>query len=138
MIDIRWPGVWDSIKPYLDKAIDKTCFQDIGLDYVQQTVLSGQAQAWGLLRDGDLIGAGITSHRNLPLRRVLEVALFGAEDNSDEAWTTVWGDLAQYAKATGCAAVQFSGRIGWAKKMKSLGVPVVTKQTVEVVLDEGK
>ena len=134
-VDLRIPGVWAKVRPYAESAIEKTCFSDLAVDDLLPLCLSGQAKAWIIVNGEDVIGAGVTTIKRYPRRSHLEIAFFGAEEGS-EIWDQHFGDMVEHARANSCDTISMSGRVGWARKLKSMGVPVRTKQVVEVDLGE--
>jgi hypothetical protein len=134
-VDVRIPGVWNAVKPYLENAIEKTCFSDIVVDDVRPLCANGQAKLWVVVNHEQIIGAGVTTLKTYPRRAVLEVALFSADANS-EMWSEHFGELVQHAREVGAVAISLSGREGWARKLQRLGAKVTVKQVVEIDLEE--
>ena len=134
--DVRIPGIWQSVKPFLSAAIDKTCFSDIGIDDMRPLIENGHAKLWIVADDEKIIGAGVTTLKLYPRRSVLEIALFSAEANNMEIWFEHFGEFVSHAKEIGATAIALSGRAGWARKLERLGVKVKTKQVVEIDFGE--
>jgi len=99
--------VWEKIEPMLERVVTEDTGHTTGT--VLKTLLSGLAQLWVI---GDFEALMITEVLQRPLHRVLWVR-YTAGDNMDD-WIDDWITVAEeYAKESGCAAVEFCGRNGW-------------------------
>lgn len=120
---------WAACAEYLEKALAAGGgIKDWDLADVRDLAGSGQVALWGLVEDGALVGAGVTSETVYPKRKVFEVLLLGTDPNTglfEEALTQV----REVAKSQGCDYLSGTGRPGWAraigaKELRSWELPI--------------
>ena len=102
-------SVWDKAAPLLQRVVKPESGYDLGHVLTQL-----QMARWQLWVIGDFQAVAITEIQIRPLHKVLWCQ-FVAGDDVDE-WLDDWERvMSEYAKAMDCAAVEWSGRRGWAK-----------------------
>ncbi len=117
----RWPGAWDRLRGYLEKAIVDGCSsKNWTIDDLLTEIVNGRMQLWGVVDDEELLGAMITKELRFPQRRVLEISFAGADAHTEDRWLSLFEGLSARAKDAGFAAITFGGRKGWARKMPQL------------------
>lgn len=129
-----WPGVWDKIKPYLNKAIEETCADDWSIDDVFTATMRGQYLMWGIFVDEKLIGAMLSEETIFPKRKVVTLLLVGLDEHTDNLWQKLFATLCEVYKANGVSAIRGGGRRGWFRKLS--GYKLTPKYAFEIALWE--
>jgi len=102
-------NVWSKVEPLLRRVVRP--HTGYSLDHVLMMLQLERMQLWVM---GDFQAVAITEIQTRPLHKVLWCQ-FVAGDNVDD-WLDDWEKVqTEYAKANDCAAVEWSGRRGWAK-----------------------
>ena len=117
-VDPRWPGAWEALQGFLRDALERGGGnKDWSLQDLFDAAVSERVALWGLVEDGGIYGAGITTVTQYPQRRVLEVLALGCERDTEEQWRPLLEHIKQIARAFGCSAILGTGRPGWARKL---------------------
>lgn len=106
----------NEVLPYLERALEHT--KDWDMDAVFKAIRGSSVLLLRCLDDaGKLIGAGVVTVDRYPVRNVLTVHLFGADQGT--GWETLLWDLRAFARKFNCKTVRGFGREGWARKIKA-------------------
>jgi len=117
-VDPRWPGAWEALKGFLSEALERGGGnKDWSLQDLYDAAVSERVALWGLVGNGHVYGAGITTVTQYPQRRVLEVLALGCERDTEEQWLPLLEHVKGIARAFGCSAILGTGRPGWARKL---------------------
>lgn len=117
--DPRYPGIWDTVAPYLQRAIEHGAGDWVLGDFYDAAV-GERVALWALVRGGETVfGAGVTCITRYPQRAVLEVIAFGADIQTEAEWRKLLEELKNRAHATGATAIMGTGRDGWARMLKA-------------------
>lgn len=102
-------NVWHKVEPLLKRVVKPHTGYDL---HTLLTLLQlSRMQLWVI---GDFQAVAITEIQDRPIHRVLWCQ-FVVGDKVDD-WLDDWERVqAEFAKANGCVAVEFSGRKGWHK-----------------------
>jgi hypothetical protein len=112
-------GLWPLIFPYLSKASEYTAGRYEPEDILEFTV-SGDAHLWVVFDGDDITGITVTRFWQYPRKKCLDVMFLGGE-NWDEWKNIMFDTLHRWAHDSGCAAIEASGRVGFARVFKSRG-----------------
>ena len=117
-VDPRWPGAWEALKGFLSEALERgNGNKDWSLQDLYDAAVSERVALWGLVEDGSVYGAGITTVTQYPQRRVLEILALGCKHDTEEQWLPLLEHVKQIARVFGCSAILGTGRPGWARKL---------------------
>jgi len=117
-VDPRWPGAWEALQGFLSEALERgNGNKDWSLQDLFDAAVSERVALWGLVEDGSVYGAGITTVTQYPQRRVLEILALGCKHDTEEQWLPLLEHVKQIARAFGCSAILGTGRPGWARKL---------------------
>jgi hypothetical protein len=112
-------GLWPRIFPYLSSASEFT-FGRYEPEDIVEFVLSGQAHLWVALDEDDIVGITVTRLWQYPRKKCLDVTFLGGQDW--DGWKDLMFDtLHRWAHDSGCAAIEASGRVGFARVFKDRG-----------------
>lgn len=101
--------VWPRVEPILKRVVKPQT--GYNLDHVLTEL---QLRRWQLWVVGNFLAAVVTSIQVRPLHKVLWVHFIAGRDM--DKWLDDWIAVQEaYAKANGCAAIEFAGRFGWEK-----------------------
>ncbi len=103
--------------PLAEEFIERACKYSQGLllsSDLEASVADGTKQLWIVWED-ECRGAGVTSVIN----STCFVWAFGG--TSIDEFLPLCADVEVWAKENGCDAVQFFGRLGWERVMRSIG-----------------
>lgn len=110
------PGVWLTIRPFLDAALNKyDVSKKFPLDCVLRDLVSGASQGWVIVNDaGVVVSAIVTEIEHYPLCDTVIIFLMGGESMED------WGDLlhnaiVKYAQEVGAKWIETGSRRGIGK-----------------------
>lgn len=102
-------SVWDKVEPLLRRVVKPESGYNL-----DQVLMKLQLAHWQLWVIGDFQAVAITEIQLRPLHKVLWCEFVVGDDVDD--WLDDWEKvMSEYAKGMGCAAVEWSGRRGWAK-----------------------
>jgi hypothetical protein len=105
---------WPTISPLLQLATDTGQGENSMTDYMRK-VLNGVAQCWVVLDGEKIVGAGLTEILHYSQHKTLHIILFSGSDFEQQA--KVFPAVEQFAKDSGCKAIEQWGRAGWAKTL---------------------
>jgi len=105
---------WPTISPILLRARDKGQEESSMTDYMKK-ILNGVAQCWVVLEGDQIIGAGLTEIIYYAQHKTLHIILFAGSDFEEQS--KMFPVVEQYAKDSGCKAIEQWGRAGWAKTL---------------------
>ena len=104
---------WPVISPILYKAKVTGQEESTMVDYMKK-ILNYEAQCWVIIDDNlNVTGAGLTEFMYYPQHKTLHIMLFSG--NNFEEQSKVFPTVEQFAKDSGCKAIEQWGRKGWAK-----------------------
>jgi hypothetical protein len=112
-------GLWPRIFPHLSKASEYT-FGRYEPEDILEFVVSGGAHLWVIFDDQDIVGITVTRFWQYPRKKCLDVMFLGGE-NWNEWKDIVFDTLQRWASDSDCAAIESSGRVGFARVFKSRG-----------------
>lgn len=110
------PDVEKYIDAALEHADNKFTIHDVLDDLSKENLV-----LWVIYNNDSDIACGclVTEVLEYPNTRVLSIFLLGADDV--EQTLAVLDDLKKYATTVGCKSIEFIGRNGWEKVLKSYG-----------------
>lgn len=115
--------VWPRVEPILKRVVKPQTGYDLN-----HVLTELQLRRWQLWVVGNFDAAVITSIQVRPLHKVLWIQYIAGKGM--DAWLDDWITVQEaYAKANGCEAVEFAGRVGWKRiaRAKANGYrPVLT------------
>jgi hypothetical protein len=112
-------GLWPRIFPHLSRAADYT-YGRYEPEDIFDAVASGDAHLWVALDGDDIKGVTITRFWQYPRKNCLDVMFLGGEEW--DGWKDIMFDtLQRWAHDSGCAAIEASGRVGFARIFKDRG-----------------
>ncbi len=127
---VAWPGVYDAISPYLERAMAEGMADDWSMAQVLHMLTTEQWRAYGAFdADHQCIGAGVTCVQVTGKRRILEVLMFSSEPNHFPH-EELMPQLKEIAAQLGCHAIQAQGRKGWLRALD--GAKALNKFEIEV------
>ena len=116
-VDARWPGAWDALKEYIERALVKGgADANWSIEDLEKEARERRIQLWGFVRDGALFGGMATQEQRYPKRRVVEVSFLTIDEGNEDAWPVVRDAFCDIARKAGLAAVVAGGRPGWEKR----------------------
>lgn len=94
-------------------------------DDILKFIFSGQMQLWVVLDESKIYGHIITEVKQYPNCKMFAVQYCSIEPHYLNEVEDRMQELAEkFAKDTGCAGIEFTGRPGWSKSMKKYGYDV--------------
>jgi hypothetical protein len=112
-------GLWPRIFPYLSGASEYT-FGRYEPEDILEFAVSGDAHLWVVFKGEDIVGITVTRLWQYPRKKCLDVMFLGGE-NWDEWKDIVFDTMQRWAYDSGCAAIEASGRVGFARVFKDRG-----------------
>lgn len=104
---------WPLLSIYLDKVIEKGQGESSLVDYLRK-VITNYAQCWAVLDENDnIVGVGLTEFLQYAQHKTLHIIAFSGSNFEEQS--KVFPTVEQFAKDTGCKAIEQWGRPGWAK-----------------------
>lgn len=103
---------WDTVSVHLKKAMAHGQGESKLSDYMRK-ILNNDAQCWAVLEDARITGIGLTEFLQYATHKTLHIITFTGEDF--EKQSKVFSTVEDFAKNSGCKAIEQWGRQGWAK-----------------------
>ena len=106
-------AVWHRVEPVLKRAV--TPETGVTLDHILTALQRALMQLWVV---GDFRGVAVTSIEQRPTQKVLFTQYLAGENFSE--WIEDWVELSEnYARYHDCVAVEFAGRKGWTRYLRT-------------------
>ncbi len=106
---------WPTISYYLEKVIEHGQGESTLTDYLTK-VLTDYAHCWVVVDDNkNIVGAGLTEFLQYSQHKTLHIIAFSGSDFEEQS--KVFPTVEQFARDTGCKAIEQWGRQGWAKTL---------------------
>lgn len=113
-----------AVLPYLQVS-EKWTRGRAKVDDLLEFILTGRMQLWVVLDQDHVYGHLITEIKQYPQCKMFVVQYCAMKPHILEMVEDKMQELAErYAKETGCAGIEFTGRPGWTKSMKKYGYDV--------------
>lgn len=110
-------GCWDQIEGYLEGAAKYT-FGRFTVQDIKDCITDYDYQLWIAYEDGKIYGAVVTEFVHYPRCKMLSMQFCGGVEL--KRWKAPMLDILQrWARDTGCAAIEYTGRTGWVKIFKN-------------------
>jgi hypothetical protein len=120
-VDPRYPGAWDTLSPYLYRAIKEGDGErDWSVEAMYNSAVEGHSALWALVNGDAVFGACLTCVAHYPKRAVLEVLAMAADEGTEPQWRECLEQLIQYAQDLNLQAIVGTGRPGWARKLGAI------------------
>lgn len=116
-VDPRYPGIWERLGGYLEDALAEGGDKDWGMDDIYQAICVNAVALFAFVKGDQVFGAGVSSERIYPRRKVLEILLMSCNQGHEDDWRQIFEQFKAMAKAAGFSTVSGTGRPGWARKL---------------------
>jgi hypothetical protein len=103
---------WVTLSGYLCEVLQHGQGESTLTDYLTKT-LTGYAQCWAVLEGSTIVGCGLTEFLNYSQHKTLHIIAFSGSNFEEQS--KVFPTVEQFAKDSGCKAIEQWGRPGWAK-----------------------
>ena len=103
---------WSTLSSYLQQVIPHGQGESTLTDYLTK-VLNNYAQCWAVLEDSTIVGVGLTEFLQYSQHKTLHIIAFSGSNFEEQS--KVFPTVEQFAKDSGCKAIEQWGREGWAK-----------------------
>jgi len=104
---------WPLLKDIFNKVLDYSNGESTLIDYLRM-VLNNEAHCWAVIdNERNIKGAGLTKFIQYAQHKTLHIIAFSGSDFEEQS--KVFPTIEQFAKDTGCKAIEQWGRPGWAK-----------------------
>jgi len=104
---------WSIISGYLNKVIEHSQGESTLTDYLKK-ILNEYVQCWAVVdNDLNIIGVGLTQYLQYSQHKTLHIIAFSGSDFEEQS--KVFPTVEQFARDSGCKAIEQWGRPGWAK-----------------------
>jgi hypothetical protein len=104
---------WSTISALLIKAIDHGQGESTLTDYMRK-ILTDMAHCWAVVDDSNnIVGAGLTQYLQYEQHKTLHIIVFAGSNFEEQS--KVFPTVEEFAKQSGCKAIEQWGRPGWAK-----------------------
>jgi hypothetical protein len=118
MIDEQWETVHHLVQRALDATIAGNLYT---LESIKDYLKSRDMQLWLLIEESKVHAAVITQVLVYPKAKVLDVLFMGGDIY--DTWEVVYqARMREFAAEQGCDYARGYGRLGWARKVKNLGI----------------
>lgn len=111
--------IWPRLTPHVDRAAEYT-YGRYTADDILDSIESYDHHLWIAFEDQDIKGITITSIKQYPRKRCLDM-VFCAGDDGMEWKAPMLGILQRWAADNHCDIIESSGRLGWSKIFKDDG-----------------
>lgn len=118
-VPTEWlPSLWPDLKPWVTKAMKYHPFVDA--DDVLVLAMNGHLTVFVAIVDDRLAGTFMVEVLRYPKRLVANIMVVGGRRGSMRHWLDpMLENVARWARAMGCEALQGTGREGWARTAES-------------------
>jgi len=103
---------WPTLSRYLRQVIEHGQGESTLTDYLTK-VLINMAQCWAVVEGGTIVGVGLTEFLQYAQHKTLHIIAFSGSNFEEQS--KVFPTVEQFAKDSGCKAIEQWGREGWAK-----------------------
>jgi hypothetical protein len=104
---------WSVISGYLSKVIEHSQGESSLTDYLKK-ILNEYVQCWAVVDNNlNIIGVGLTQYLQYSQHKTLHIIAFSGSDFEEQS--KVFPTVEQFARDSGCKAIEQWGRPGWAK-----------------------
>jgi len=103
---------WITLSNYLQQVLPHGQGESTLTDYLTK-ILTNYAQCWAVLEGGTIVGVGLTEFLTYSQHKTLHIIAFSGSNFEEQS--KVFPTVEQFAKDTGCKAIEQWGRPGWAK-----------------------
>lgn len=113
---------WETAEPLVQRALDETVAGNLyDCASIKEMIRTRDMQLWFVSEGTKVLGVAITQILVYPKAAVLDVLFMGGE--LYDTWQVLFNTtMKQYAEAHGCEYARGYGRLGWARKVKHLGI----------------
>ena len=105
-------SLWATVSYYLKKAQEYGQGESTLTDYLRK-ILNDEAQCWAIIEDTKIVGVGLTEINHYAQHKTLHLIAYSGD--SFEKQFKMFYAIEDFAKATGCKAIEQWGRQGWSK-----------------------
>jgi hypothetical protein len=104
---------WPTLSKMLEKSFEHSQHESTLMDYFRK-VINNAAQCWAVVdTERNIVGAGITQFLQYSQHKTLHIVAFSGSNFEEQS--KVFPTVEEFAKVSGCKAVEQWGRPGWAK-----------------------
>ena len=104
---------WVTLSELFSKVIEHGQGESTLTDYMKK-ILNEMAQCWAVLDNNDcIVGAGLTEYLQYSQHKTLHIIAFSGSNFEEQS--KVFPTVEQFARDSGCIAIEQWGRPGWAK-----------------------
>jgi hypothetical protein len=103
---------WAILSNYFKQVLPHGQGESTLTDYLTK-ILTNYAQCWAVLDQGNIVGCGLTEFLNYSQHKTLHIIAFSGSNFEEQS--KVFPTVEQFAKDSGCKAIEQWGRPGWAK-----------------------
>jgi len=104
---------WSTLSVLLQKVIEHGQGESTLTDYLKK-ILNEYIQCWAVVdNELNIIGAGLTQYLQYSQHKTLHIIAFSGSDFEEQS--KVFPTVEQFARDSGCKAIEQWGRPGWAK-----------------------
>jgi hypothetical protein len=103
---------WVTLSGFLIKVLPHGQGESTLTDYLTK-ILNNYAQCWAVVEDGVITGVGLTEFLQYSQHKTLHIIAFSGSNFEEQS--KMFPVVEQFAKDTGCKALEQWGREGWAK-----------------------
>lgn len=103
---------WSVLSEYLKQVIPHGQGESTTVDYLTKT-LTGYAQCWAVINNNNIVGVGLTEFLQYSQHKTLHIIAFSGSNFEEQS--KVFPTVEQFARDSGCKAIEQWGREGWAK-----------------------
>lgn len=113
---------WETAEPLVQKALDETVAGNLyDTASIKEAIRTRDMQLWFVVEDTRILAVAITQILVYPKAAVLDVLFMGGDFY--DTWNVLFNStMKKYAEAHGCTYARGYGRLGWARKVKHLGI----------------
>lgn len=103
---------WATISSYLEEVLKHGQGESTLTDYFRK-ILNNYAHCWAVIENGQILGVGLTEFLQYAQHKTLHIIAFSGSNFEEQS--KVFPTVEQFARDTGCKAIEQWGRQGWAK-----------------------
>jgi len=104
---------WKTISDLLSKVLEHSQGESTLTDYLKK-ILNEHVHCWVVVDDNqNIIGTGLTQYLQYSQHKTLHIIAFSGSNFEDQS--KVFPTVEQFARDSGCKAIEQWGRPGWAK-----------------------
>lgn len=104
---------WDYLSHMLEKVLDHSQGESNTTDYLKK-ILNEMVHCWVVIDDeSQIVGVGLTQYLQYSQHKTLHIIAFSGSNFEEQS--KVFPTVEQFARDSGCKAIEQWGRPGWAK-----------------------